>query len=911
MLHIKELKVCHRTAPIGLDEVPSFGWVLESDGQNVLQTAYQLLVRASGKIVWDSTRTESRESIAVSYAGDALIPNTIYHVHLTVWDSLGDMAEAETTFETGILDNSGFRAKWITHTLPAEETACPVFVKHFDARRPIRARLYASACGIYRAAINGKEAAQDFFAPGWTNCKKRIQYQTYDVTDLLEDSNTLEITVAPGWYAGYLNGDGQNHFYGDRAAVFAELHLWYPDGSREVIGTDESWRVTTGPVRYAEFYHGETVDSTAVPADPVPAAVFDGMDNIRLAAQQNEPVRIVEKCPPIALLHTPKGETVLDFGQNLSGVVELTVNGTPGQTIVLRHAEVLDRDGNFYTENLRTAKATDTFICKGGEETFRPRFSYHGFRYVAVEGLEEIDLSKICACVLRSNYGTTAAFECSNPLVNQLWSNICWGMGDNFVDIPTDCPQRDERLGWTGDAAVFSRTACHIGDTYLFFLKWLADLATEQSRELGVPDIVPNILGPHGGTAVWADSAAIVPWNVYQLSGDPGILRTQYDSMKMWVDFLRDNENENHLRMNGFQRGDWLALDREEGKGNRGATDAYLIASAFYARSTWILAQSAEILGKAEDSAEYAALYEAIKSGFQREFITETGRIVSETQTACALILCFYLCKPEHRQRIAKTLADNLGKHGNHLTTGFIGTPYLCRALTENGYHDLAGKLLLNEDYPGWLREVKLGATTIWERWDSMHDDGTFDQSGMNSFNHYSFGAIGEWMVECLAGIQAAAPGYREILLKPRFIQGLTRVQVSRKTPYGALTCGWQCKDGEITVDVAIPVNTTATLWLPEQEKPVTLGSGTYHYAYPTTTCLEPKKYSMDTTMGELARNPLAVRLLEQAMPGAAQMLGMAFLQGKTPRELAAISPPGMETLFQEIINELNKADEF
>lgn len=906
MLHVKELKVCHRTAPIGLDEVPSFGWVLESDGQNVLQTAYQLLISASGKTVWDSTRTESRESIAVSYAGDALIPNTVYHVHLTVWDNLGDIAEAEASFETGMLDNSNFRAQWITHTFPDEETVCPVFVKHFDVRKPIRARLYASACGTYSAAINGKEVAQDFFTPGWTNYKKRIQYQTYDVTDLLEDSNTLEITVAPGWYAGYLNGDGQNHFYGDRAAAFAELHLWYADGSKEVIGTDESWRVTTGQVRYAEFYHGETVDSTAVPTDPVPAAVFDGMDNARLVAQQNEPVRIVEKRAPIALIHTPKGETVLDFGQNLSGVVELTVNGIPGQTIVLRHAEVLDRDGNFYTENLRTARATDTFICKGGEETFRPRFTYHGFRYVAVEGLEEIDLSKIYACVLRSDYIPTATFDCSNKLVNQLWSNICWGMGDNFVDIPTDCPQRDERLGWTGDAAVFSRTACHIGDTYLFFRKWLADLATEQSRELGVPDIVPNILGPHGGTAVWADSAAIVPWNVYQLSGDPGILLAQYDSMKIWVDFLRDNENENHLRMNGFQRGDWLALDREEGKGNRGGTDAYLIASAFYARSTWILAHSAKILGKTDDATEYAALYEAIKKGFQQEFITETGRIVSETQTACALILCFDLCKPEHRQRIAKTLADNLGKHGNHLTTGFIGTPYLCRALTENGYHDLAGKLLLNEDYPGWLREVKLGATTIWERWDSMHDDGTFDQSGMNSFNHYSFGAIGTWLLEYLAGIQATKPGYREILLKPQFIQGLTHVQAARQTPYGTLACGWTCKGSQITVALTIPVNTTAVVYLPEQEKPLTLGSGAYRFSYPTNTCLEPQKYSLDTTMGELAKNPLAVQLLEHAIPGSGQTLGMAFLQSKSIRELLAMSPAGTEKLYLDIIHKLN-----
>lgn len=909
MLTIKELKVCHRTAPIGLDELPSFGWVLQSDKKNVLQNAYRLTVRTGDELVWDSGMEESRESISVSYEGAALIPNTIYQVHLTVWDNCSETAEAATCFETGILANTNFSAQWITHTLPEKETACPVFVKHFDAAAPVLALLYVSACGIYDAAINGNPVSRDFFAPGWTNYRCRLQYQTYDVTKLLEEHNTLEITVAPGWYAGYLNGEGQNHFYGDRVAAFAELHLWYSDGSREIIGTDETWHVTTGPVQCAEFYHGETVDNSISPAAPTSAVLFDGMDRSRLIAQQNEPVRIVEKRSPIALIHTPNGDTVLDFGQNLSGVVELTVHGTPGQKIILRHAEILDKDGNFYTANLRTAKATDTFICKGGKETFRPRFTYHGFRYVAVKGLEEIDLSKIRACVLRSDYTPAATFDCSNKLVNQLWSNICWSMGDNFVDIPTDCPQRDERLGWTGDTAVFSRTACHIGNTYLFFQKWLADLSTEQCRELGVPDIVPNILGPHGGTAVWADSAAIVPWNVYQSSGDVNILRRQYDSMKMWVDFLRDNESSTHLRMNGFQRGDWLALDREEGKGNRGATDAYLIASAFYANSTWILAQSAGILGKAEDAAEYTALYEAIKAGFQREFITETGRIVSESQTACALILSFGLCRPEHRARIAKTLADNLATHGNHLTTGFIGTPYLCRALTENGYHELAGKLLLNEDYPGWLREVKLGATTIWERWDSMHDDGTLDQSGMNSFNHYSFGAIGEWMIEYLTGIQIAKAGYSEISLKPRFIQGLTHVKATRETPYGTLSCGWKCKDGKITVDVTVPVNTTATLHLPEQEEPIHLGSGIYHYVYPTTTCLEPKKYSMDTTMGELAGNPLAVQLLEQAMPGSSQMLGMRFLQEKTLKALLSISPPGAEMLYHTILDKLNEVE--
>lgn len=612
---------------------------------------------------------------------------------------------------------------------------------------------------------------------------------------------------------------------------------------------------------------------------------------------------------PVALIHTPQGETVLDFGQNITGVVELTVNGKPGQEIVLRHGEMLDRSGNLYTENLRTAKATDVFCCKGGEETFLPRFTCHGFRYVSVTGLgPNPDLSQFRACVLRTNYAPTAQFTCSSPLVNRLWDNIVWSMGDNFVDIPTDCPQRDERLGWTGDAAIFSRTACQLGDTYLFFQKWLRDLASEQSAEQGVPDIVPSMFPASGGTAVWGDSAVMVPWNVYELSGDVNILRRQYESMRQWVDYLQSQEQGAHLRTAGFQRGDWLALDREEGQGNRGATDAYLIASAFYARSTRLLANTAVALHKEADAARYSALYEAIRADFQKEFITETGRIVSETQTACALILCFDLCKEAHRQRIVRTLKENLQKHGSHLTTGFIGTRYLLQALSENGCQELAGKLLLNEDYPGWLREVKLDATTIWERWDSVREDGSFDVSGMNSFNHYAFGSVGAWMLEHLVGIQVAAPGYREILLRPQFIHGLTHVRAVRETPYGKLACGWMCKSGTITIDVTIPVNTTATLYLPEKDTPVTLGSGTYQYRYATETCLEVQRYSMDTTVRELSKNPLARKLMEEAIPGAGQMLGMVFLQAKTLQDLAAMSPPGTKAVLESILVQLNSS---
>lgn len=913
MLSIKQFKVSHRTAPIGLDEIPTFGWVLKSNGQNVLQTAYQLTV-SDGETVWDSGKVDGRESIAVPYEGASLNSNTIYHVHLAVWDNCGESAEAETTFETGMLNHSNFRAKWITHTLPNDETACPVFVKRFDAERCVQARLYASACGIYEAAINGKAVSQDFFAPGWTNYRKRIQYQTYDVTSLLESGNALAITVAPGWYAGYLNGEGKNHHYGDKVAAFAELHLWYADGSKEIIATDESWQFTTGKTRYAELYHGETIDSAAAPLSLQNVVLFDGMESSRLIAQQCEPVRITERLKPIALIHTPKGETVLDFGQNLSGVVELTVDGLPGQKIILRHAEVLDKDGNFYTENLRTARATDTFICKGGEETFRPWFTCHGFRYICVEGLgSEPDLNSFTACAMHSDLEKTASFSCSSDLVNQLWSNINWGMRDNFVDIPTDCPQRDERLGWTGDAAVFCNTAGQLRDAYRFFSKWLADLASEQSREFGIPDTIPNILMPPGtpcgGSAVWGDSATIVPWTVYQLTGDKTILKQQYSSMKDWVEWMRHTETVDHLHKSGHQRGDWLALDREEGKGNRGYTDPYLISTAFYAHSTWILARSAEILSYDADAQEYNALYEGIKAGFQAEYITPTGRLVSETQTACALVLCLGLAKPEHEDRIIATLADNIARHQGKLTTGFIGTPYLCEALSRFGRHDLAGKLLLNEEFPGWLNEIKLGATTIWERWDSKRPDGSFDESGMNSFNHYSFGAIGQWMMEYLAGIQAAKPGYEEILLKPQFIQGITEVQASRKTPYGDLSCAWRCKNGIITVDVTIPANATAMLWLPEQEEMISLGSGSYHYEYPTETRLEPLRYTMDSTIAQLTENPMFVKMIEQAMPGTGGTLHMDFLQKKTLSEMLTMMPAGMDSLFAKILNQLNEVD--
>lgn len=377
--------------------------------------------------------------------------------------------------------------------------------------------------------------------------------------------------------------------------------------------------------------------------------------------------------------------------------------------------------------------------------------------------------------------------------------------------------------------------------------------------------------------------------------------------MKGWVEFLRSQEAGLHLRLNGFQRGDWLALDREEGRGNRGSTDPYLIASAFYAHSTWIVARSARELGLTADAEEYETLFEQIREDFRREFITETGRVVGETQTVCALILAFDLARPQHVSRIVQTLADNLSRHGGKLTTGFVGTAYLCHALTRAGRHDLAGALLLNGEYPGWLNQVKLGATTIWERWDSLRPDGSMDESGMNSFNHCAFGSIGSWMMEELAGIQPAAPGYREILFRPGLIQGLTWVRASRETPCGTASCAWQCEGGLITVDVTVPVNTSARLVLPEREGVVCLGSGSYHYEYPTDTRLEPLKYTMDSTVAQLRADPAARSLLEQAVPGNAAALELEFLQSKTLRELAALAPPELGQVYEDILRQLNE----
>ena len=666
----------------------------------------------------------SDQSVLISYEGEALASETLYTVQVSVADNHGNTESVEGTFETGIFDNTEFKAQMITSDFPEEETACPVFGKIFTLEKKVKkARLYATAHGVYEASLNGQTVGDYRMAPGWTSYHNRLQYQIYDVTELLATDNKIEITVGNGWYKGILGFYCQPNQYGTKVGAFAELHVEYEDGGKDVIATDETWSVKTGEIRYSEIYMGETID-TDEPELAEGKVLVKEFDKTVLTAQENEPVRITERISGKELITTPKGERLVDFGQIITGVVELHVKGKKGQKIVIRHAEVLDKDGNFYPETLRQAKSIDTFICNGEKQIFRPHFTFHGFRYICVEGMKEFTADQFVACVTHSDMEKTGDFNCSNQKVNQLQSNITWSQRDNFLDIPTDCPQRDERLGWTGDAQVFSWTAAFNRNTALFYTKWMRDVAAESSLEKGVPHVIPDILGQYSSSA-WSDVAVIVPWVVYQIYGDKGILEENWKCMHEWVDYIKNNCGENGLWQSGFQYGDWLALDKEESADRTGATDKYMIANAYYLYVTDLVKQTAEVLGKDEEAKKYADLYEKTLDAFQREYYTETGRIVSETQTGAIISLYFNLAREKDRKRILNTLLTNIANHKNHLATGFVGTPYICHTLSENG---------AARDGGNSLHEGRLSIMALRSKYGSNNDLGAleFHQTGRN-----------------------------------------------------------------------------------------------------------------------------------------------------------------------------------
>jgi len=908
-MRLYDFRTEYRENPIGLTEkAPRFSWKIESDEKDTVQTSYEIKVTdENGKLVWDSGKKISDQSVLISYEGEALAGETFYSVEVTVADNHGNVESVEGSFETGIFNQTEFKAQMITSDFSEDETACPIFGKTFAIDKKVKkARLYATAHGVYEVTLNGQTVGDYRMAPGWTSYHNRLQYQIYDVTEQLAEENEIAITVGNGWYKGILGFYCQPNQYGTQVGAFAELHVEYEDGSKEVIATDETWSVKTGEIRYSEIYMGETIDTDA-PEITEGNVVVKDFDKAVLTAQENEPVRITEKIVGKELIVTPKGEKLVDFGQIVTGVVEAHVKGEKGQKIVLRHAEVLDKDGNFYPETLRQAKSIDTFICNGEEQIFRPHFTFHGFRYICVEGMEEFTADQFIACVTHSDMEKTGDFHCSNKKVNQLQSNITWSQRDNFLDIPTDCPQRDERLGWTGDAQVFSWTAAFNRNTALFYKKWMRDVAAESSLEKGVPHVVPDILDSYSSSA-WSDVAVIVPWVVYQIYGDKGILEENWKCMHEWVDYIKNNCGENGLWQSGFQYGDWLALDKEESADRTGATDKYMLANAYYLYVTELVKKTAEVLGKDEEAKKYAELYETTLDAFRREYYTETGRIVSETQTGAIISLYFNLAREKDRKRILNTLLTNIANHKNHLATGFVGTPYICHTLSENGAHEMAATLFMKEDYPSWLYAVNMGATTIWERWNSIKPDGTFDESGMNSLNHYAYGSVGDWMYRKVAGLSQLEPGYKKFQVKPMFVKGIEEWGTEFDSVYGKIVANTSCKAGKIHVYVEVPANTTAVIVLPEKEEVHEVGSGVYDFEYDTETSLAVERFSMDSTLGEIVAEPLAVEMFNQMAPGMLEGPMIQFAYGMTLAELLGAAPEA-KPMYEAVLNALNKKE--
>jgi alpha-L-rhamnosidase len=874
-LRLEDLRCEYLMNPIAVAAAsPRFGWKIVSDSTDVLQTGYRgqvALDESFSAPVWDSGEVESGESVGVVYGGPPLMPRTRYY-----WRARIKAASAGAGAESGWSDTAWFetamrKGEWKARFVTGEvlgswpESKGTRLRKEFVAgRKIVSARLYASALGLYDLRLNGKAVGDAVLAPGWTAYRKRLLFQSYDVTETVRDGgNVLCATLAAGWYKGDLAGWlGQRNVYGSRTALLAQLMMKYADGSEEIVATDGSWKASEGPILYSEIYHGEIYDARLEDGgwDEVdfddsswrPVETFD-FDLSRVVPADGLPVRRRERFKASSLIVTPKGEKVLDFGQNIAGFVRFSVQGKAGDRVVLRHAEVLDAQGNFYTANLRSAKAKLTYVLKGGQiEHHEPCFTYMGFRYVCVdEWPGALDPAAFEAIAIYSDMEETGSFECSNELLNRLHSNIVRGLKGNFVDIPSDCPQRDERLGWTGDAQVFIGTAAFIMGVDPFFRKWLRDLAAEQTEEEGVPFVVPHVLArlkdpydrpiPTHSSTGWGDAATICPWTLYSRYADRSLLEEQYPSMVAWVEYIRKRARGGLIWDSGFHFGDWVALDAKEGS-YFGATPNDFTATAFYAKSAGILAKASAVLGKEADAREYAALHDDIVEAFRDEFFSPSGRIAVRTQTACVLALDFGLARMEHRDLVRDTLLALIEENGGHLVTGFLGTPYLCRALADAGALDAAYALLMREEYPSWLYQVRRGATTIWEHWDGLKPDGTMWSPDMNSFNHYAYGSIGEWLHSTVAGLSADenVPGYKHILFKPRPGGGLARAKASLRTVYGLASIEWRIEGARIEIELLVPHNSTASFVPPVKgAEKVELGSGSHHLFFPWSQ--EPK----------------------------------------------------------------------
>jgi len=844
MICVKKIRMDYSEELIGTAKAPSFSWQTEADGRNRKQSRYRLRIAEDSrfeKTVYDSGEIESGNSAHVR-ADFRPKPLTDYFAEVMVCAENGEHSEWSRPghFLTALEPDAEWSGKFISAETDADaENSKGTYVRReFTLKGGIRkACVTSTALGLYEFYLNGRKVGEDILTPGYTSYNRHLLYQTYDVKEYLkEGKNAAGAMLGAGWYKGIMTFVRHRNNYGKRTAFLMQLHVEYEDGSTDDIVTDESWKGNDSPVVFAEIYDGERYDagreiagwnlpgldeSAWRPVEEIP------FDKSVLTAQAFPKVREMETIGVKEIIRTPKNETVLDFGQNMSAWPHIRAEGRKGDRIRMRFFEILDGEGNVYTANLRTAKQElEVVLGEDGEIEYRPHFTYYGFRYAEVlEFPGEVRKECFTARAVSSDMHMTGTFRCSNPDVNQLHHNILWGMKSNFVDVPTDCPQRDERLGWTGDAQIFCRTASYLMNTYLFYEKWLTDLSADQTPEGGVPHVVPDTLTASGhasdndmmaegadSAAAWADAAVIVPWTMYLTYGDTAILEKQFDSMKKWIEFMRRHSND-YIWNYRLQFGDWVALDAEEGS-YFGATPNDLTCTAYFAYSTGLFAEICRILGRKEEEKNYRELYSAVCAKYQKTFFNDDGTMKAQTQTAHIVSLYFGLVPEKFKATVTEGLRKLLAKENGHLVTGFVGTPYFCHALSQNGCTAEAYDLLLKDDFPSWLYQVRMGATTVWEHWDGIRPDGSMWSPDMNSFNHYAYGAVGEWLYRVCAGIEAdpGKPGFERILFQPHPTRRLDFAEGSYESIYGNVSCAWRRQGDEVTVSFSVPVNTSAEI---------------------------------------------------------------------------------------------------
>jgi alpha-L-rhamnosidase len=884
---IAQVRFEHSRDALGIGTArPRLSWAVTTECPGWYQSACEIRSYGpDGYLREQAGCVEFGESVLVSWPFAPLESRERVIVQVRVFGADGHPSEwsSPASVEAGLLHPGDWAARFVTPDWDEDTSRpqpCPLLRREFDVRPGVtRARLYVTALGVYEAQLNGVIVGDHVLAPGWTSYHHRLCYQTFDVTDLLhEGRNVIGAILGDGWYRGRLGLlGGRRNTYGDRLALLAQLEIEYADGKTGQVATDGIWRAATGPILASDIYDGETYDARLErPGWSEPGyddhtwlgvRLLD-RDLATLVAPSGPPGRRTELVAPATILPSPSGRTIVDFGQNLVGRLRLTVQGAAGQTITLRHAEVLE-GGDLCTRPLRFAQATDHYTLRGGGiETWEPRFTFHGFRYAEVDGWPgALQADNIRAVVCHSDMERTGWFECSDPLVNRLHENVVWSMRGNFFYLPTDCPQRDERLGWTGDIQVFSPTACFLYDTAGLLSSWLADLAAEQAASGGmVPFYVPHLMStPISPAAAWGDAAVIVPWVLYQRYGDAGILAAQFESMRAWVELIAGIAGEGRLWEKRIQFGDWLDPEAPPDKPWDARTAPSLVATAYFAHSAELLGKAAGVLGRVADKARYLALAAEIRDAFAQEYVTLAGRLLSDTATAYALALQFaLLTNADQRQHAGKRLAALVRGSGYHISTGFVGTPLVCDALCNAGEYKAAYRLLMQRGCPSWLYPVTMGATSIWERWDSLLPDGSVNPGEMTSFNHYALGVVADWLHRMAGGLAPAAPGWRHIEIRPRPGGDLTFARARHRTPYGIAESSWKIEGGKMTVEIEVPPNASASVSLPgHHSSPIEIGSGRYHWSYPYQT---PKAtcppLTLDSTLGELIDNPEAYALV-------------------------------------------------